>query len=149
MNTKKALSIILLVSLLSQGNAFGMRGVGSKLLNSGSTRIFCNTIPSKVASYSKFSKRKTKKSMGFKKLKIENEQFKIKNKELLKEQAKKLKKTTLVPVSIVMSKEAKTAWQDFKNNVTLASIGVTLAHGAVIVVTYSSLIAYFLYEVLK
>ncbi len=66
MNTKKALSLILLVSLLSQGNVFGMfKSVASKLSNAGRLSISRKNImvSSKVVLSSKFStgKSKTKK----------------------------------------------------------------------------------------
>ncbi len=60
MNTKRALSLILLVSLLSQSNVFGMFKM-TKLFKSVSTPIFYNTTPSNAVLFSGFSTAKRSK----------------------------------------------------------------------------------------
>ncbi len=74
MNTKKALSLILLVSLLSQGNVFGMFKSGSKLLNGVRSSTVHNTrVFSKVVSFSRFSTTNKLKNIELqKKLKKQN-----------------------------------------------------------------------------
>ena len=54
MNTKKALSLILLVSLLSQCNAFGMFKVSKLFKSVVRTPIFYNTTPSKIGLFTGF-----------------------------------------------------------------------------------------------
>ncbi len=86
MNTKKALSLILLVSLLSQGNAFGMFKKVSKFFRSVNTSAFYNTKkPSTAVLFSRFLTEKVEKPMDFNKLEKENEYLKIKNKVLEKQ----------------------------------------------------------------
>ena len=68
MNTKKSLSLILLGSLLSQSNAFGMFKM-SKLFKNVGTSIFYNTTPSKAVLFSGFSTARRSKKQKFRVLK--------------------------------------------------------------------------------